>query len=84
MKDHKKEKKNKIKAYQAENPKGQTRQKLGQKKKKARQAENPTGWSRQKLGPEKRRRRKEKLYQVGNLRMQPKKRRILQNESLEV
>ena len=36
-----------------------------------------------------RRRRKKKrkigkFYQVGNLRMQPKKRRILQDESLEV
>ena len=59
------------------------------KKKKARQAENPKGWSRQKLGPKKRRRRRKKKkigrsYQVGNLKMQPKKRIILQDESLEV
>ena len=92
MKDNQKKKK----ACQAENPKRQSRQKLGSKKKKrkekkrkeARQAENPKRRSRQKLGPKKRRRRrKEKIgkpYQVGNLRMQPKKRRILQDESLEV
>ena len=60
------------------------------KEKKARQAENPKWWSRQKLGPKKkrrRRRRKKKFgrsYQVGNLKMQPKKRIILQDESLEV
>ena len=49
------------KVHQTENPKGQSRQKLGpkkekrKKKKKARQAENPKGRSRQKLGLKKRR-----------------------------
>ena len=93
----KKEKRKEKKARQAENPKGRFRQKLGpkkkkkrKKKKKAHQAENPKWWSRQKLGPKKkrRRRRKKKIfgrsYQVGNLKMQPKKRIILQDESLEV
>ena len=51
------------------------------KKKKTRWAENPKGRSRQKLGPKKRKRRKEK---IGNLKMQLKKRIILQDESLEV
>ena len=47
---------------QIENPKRQSRQKLGPKKKKkrkARQAENPKVRSRQKLGPKKKKKRKE-------------------------
>ena len=55
---------------------------MAQKKKKARWAENPKGRSRQKLGPKKK--KFGKSHQVGNLKMQPKKRRILQDENLEV
>ena len=66
LRDEGQQKKERKKARQAKNPKGRSRQKLGQekkkkKKKKARLAENPKGQSRQKLGPKKRRRRKEKL-----------------------
>ena len=67
MKDKKKKKK--MEAYQAKNPKGQSRQKLGPKKRRRRRGRK------EKIG---------KSYQVGNLRMQPKKKRILQDESLEV
>ena len=51
------------KVHQTENPKGQSRQKLGPKKKEkekkieACQAENPKGRSRQKLGPKKKKKR---------------------------
>ena len=58
----------------------------GQRKKKKKRetckAENPKRRSRQKLGPKKR--KEGKSHQVGNLKMQSKKRRILQDESLEV
>ena len=57
------------------------RQQKKKKKKEARYVKNPKGWSRQKLRPKK---KKGKSYQVGNLRMQPEKRRILQDENLEV
>ena len=89
MKDSQKKEK---KARQAENPKGRSRQKLGPKKKNKKnkknkeretyKAENPKRRSRQKLGPKKR--KEGKSHQVGNLKMQSKKRRILQDESLEV
>ena len=80
-----KKKKKKRKPKRAVQAKVRAKEK---KEKKARQAENPKGWSRQKLGPKKRKRRRRKKigrsYQVGNLKMQPKKRIILQDESLEL
>ena len=47
------------------------------------QAENPKEQPRQKLGLKKRVKRG-KSHQVGNLKMQPKKKRILQDESLKL
>ena len=58
----------KKKARQAENLKGQPRQKLEPKKKKAYQAENLKGWSRQKLG-QKKIFSKKKMMRVSNLTM---------------
>ena len=90
MKDQKKKKEEETR--QAENPKGQSGQKLGPKKKKKRK-ESPTRLKTQKggLGKGQGERKEEeeeeeigRSYQVGNLKMQPKKRIILQDESLEV
>ena len=85
----------KEEACQAENPKGRSRQKLGPKKKRKRK-ESPVRLKTQKGGlgkswgqrkEEEEEEKKIKIgrsYQVGNLKMQPKKRIILQDESLEV
>ena len=87
-----KEKKEKKETRQAENPKWWSRQKLGPKKKK-KIKESPARLKTQKggLGKGQGERKEEeeeeeigRSYQVGNLKMQPKKRIILQDESLEV
>ena len=90
----KKKRKKEKKVCQTENPKGQSRQKLGLKKeKKKKKKRKPARLKTQKGGldksqgqrkEEKKKRKIGKSYQVGNLRMQTKKRRILQDESLEV
>ena len=87
MKERKKRKRKE--ARQAKNPKGWSRQKLGPKKKqKPARLKTQKGGLGKSQGQRKEEEEKKKIfgksYQVGNLRMQPKKRRILQDESLEV
>ena len=81
--------KKKKKARQAENPKGQSRQKLGPKKKKKRKEKKPARLKTQKggLGKSQGQRKEEKMVrsqQIENLKMYSKKKRILQDESEEL
>ena len=86
-----KDKKKKKKKRQVENLKKLVQEKARDKKEKEKR--NPARLKTQKGGlgknqgqrkEEEEKKKIEKSYQVGNLRMQTKKRRILQDESLEV
>ena len=90
MKDQKRKKK---KPARLKTQKGGLGKSQGQRKNEKKKKKKPARLKTQKgsLGKSQGQRKEEeekekigKFYQVGNLRMQPKKRRILQDESLEV